>query len=182
MYDIIKKNWYILQTLSGQENQIVKKIQKNIKNSSLTQYFGKIIVPSEKVLEIKNGKKKTSQCKFFPGYILIHMYMNEKSWQLIRNTPKIIGFIGGISERPKTMHQKIINKIINKLNKTGNQVRPKILFNIGERIRINNGPFSGFQGTVEKIDYSKNRLKISVLIFGRSTLLELNFNQIEKNI
>ncbi|CAL4318028.1 Transcription termination/antitermination protein NusG [Buchnera aphidicola (Pterocallis alni)] len=181
MYDIIKKNWYILQTLSGQENQIVKKIQKNIKNSNLIQYFGEIIVPSEKVLEIKNGKKKTSQCKFFPGYILINMYMNEKSWQLIRNTPKIIGFIGGISERPKTMHKKIINKIINKLNKIGNQTRPKILFNIGERIRINNGPFSGFQGTVEQIDYNKNRLKISVLIFGRSTLLELNFNQIEKN-
>jgi transcriptional antiterminator NusG len=139
-------------------------------------------VPSEEVIEIKKGKRKKSNQKFFPGYVLIKMIMNEKSWHLIKSTPKVIGFIGGSSENPFPIHKKEIQKINKKLKKIGNKPRPKTLFEPGENVRVNSGPFSDFNGIVEEVDYDKNRLKVSVSIFGRSTPVELDFNQVEKNL
>lgn len=181
MYNYQKKNWYILQTFSGFENRTVKKIKEQIESSQIKNLFGKIMVPGEKIVEIKAGKKKNSEFKFFPGYILINMHINEKSWTLIKNIPKVIGFIGGTSDCPIPINDDEIKKINYRLLQLGDTPRPKIIFIKGERVRIKNGPFSDFQGIVEEIDYGKHRLKVSVLIFGRSTPIELNFNQVEKN-
>ncbi|QCI25843.1 transcription termination/antitermination protein NusG [Buchnera aphidicola] len=181
MYNSHKKSWYILQTFSGLENRTVKKIKEKIKSSKISNLFGKIMVPGEKVIEIQSGEEKKSELKFFPGYILINMHINETSWLLINSVPKIIGFIGGSINQPTPIHEKEIQKINHKLSLLGDQPRPKITFTIGEKIRVKNGPFANFPGIVEDIDYGKNRIKVSVSIFGRSTPVELNFNQIEKN-
>ncbi|CAL4318022.1 transcription termination/antitermination protein NusG [Buchnera aphidicola] len=181
MYDTERKRWYILQTFSGLENRIVEKIKEKIQSSEIRNLFGKIMVPGEKVVEIKFGKTKNSEFKFFPGYILINMYMNEKTWYLIKSIPKLIGFIGSISDQPKAISNSEIEKINKRIKTLGHIPRPKILFKTGEEIRVKNGPFSDFHGIVEEVDYGKNRLKVSVSIFGRSTPVELNFSQVEKN-
>ncbi|WP_367671526.1 transcription termination/antitermination protein NusG [Buchnera aphidicola] len=169
-----------MQIYSGFEDKVVKSIKEQIKQKKLKTIFSRILVPSEEVIEIKKGKRKKSDCKFFPGYVLIKMIMNEKSWHLIKSIPKVIGFIGGSPENPFPINKTEIKKIKNKLLKIGNKPRPKILFEPGESVRINNGPFSDFNGIVETIDYEKNRLKVSVSIFGRSTPVELDFNHVEK--
>lgn len=181
MYNIEKQSWYILQTFSGFENRIVETIQSKIKNYDIKILFTEIMVPGENVIEFKSGKKKNIECKFFPGYILIKMHMNEKIWKFIKKIPKVIGFIGGVSERPAALSNQEIEKIIYQISKIGKTPRSKIKFSIGEKIRIKNGPFADFYGKVEEVDYIKNRLKISVLIFGRSTPIELNFVQVEQN-
>lgn len=175
-----KKKWYVIQATSGCEEKILKTIKKHIKINKIEKFFGKILIPSEKVIEIKNGKKKNSINKFFPGYIIINMIMNDFNWHLIKNIPKVMGFIGGSSDRPLSIKKKEIKKIIIKIKKIGNKPRPKRLFQKGEIVRVKNGPFIDFHGTVEEIDYDKNRLKVSVSIFGRSTPVELNFIQVEK--
>ncbi len=179
MYNSLKK-WYVIQVFSGFENKVVNKLKYFIKLNNLENDFGDILIPTEKVIEIKNGIKIKSDRKFFPGYFIINMVMNEKNWYLIKNIPRIIGFIGGNSSNPVSINEKEINIIKNKLNKIGCKPKPKILFELGELIRVNNGPFSDFSGTVEEVDYDKNRLKVAVLIFGRSTPVELDFSQVEK--
>ncbi|WP_343190344.1 transcription termination/antitermination protein NusG [Buchnera aphidicola (Mollitrichosiphum nigrofasciatum)] len=176
-----KKKWYVVQAVSGCEQRIVTLLQENIKNKKMEDKFGKILIPAEKVTEMKHGKKKNSECKFFPGYILINMIMNDFNWHLVKNIPKVLGFIGGTSDRPCAVSKKEINLIIKKLKKIGNKTRPKTIFQKGEKVRVNNGPFIDFNGTVEEVDYDKNRLKVSISIFGRSTPVELNFAQVEKN-
>jgi len=177
-----KKKWYAIQIYSGNEDKVVQSIKDSIQEKKIKKLFSKILVPSEEVIEIKKGKRKKSNQKFFPGYVLIKMIMNEKSWHLIKSTPKVIGFIGGSSENPFPIHKKEIQKINKKLKKIGNKPRPKTLFEPGENVRVNSGPFSDFNGIVEEVDYDKNRLKVSVSIFGRSTPVELDFNQVEKNL
>lgn len=181
MYNCKKKSWYILQTFSGLENRTVQKIKEQIASSKISNLFGKIMVPGEQVIEIRSGKKKTSEFKFFPGYILINMHLNETSWSLVNNTPKVIGFIGGSTNQPAPISEKEIEKINHRLLLLGDKPRPKVTFTPGEKIRVKNGPFANFPGIVETIDYGKNRLKVSVSIFGRSTPVELNFSQVEKN-
>lgn len=176
-----KKQWYVLQTLSGFENKVAKLIEEKIESKKLDHLFEKIMIPSEEIIEIKDGQRKKSEHKFFPGYILIKMIMNGISWHIIRNLPKVLGFIGGSSEKPLPISEIEVKKILNKLKKTENKPRPKTMFEPGEIIRVNHGPFSDFNGTVEEIDYEKNRLKVSVSIFGRSTPIELDFSQVEKN-
>lgn len=139
------------------------------------------MVPSEEVIEIRGGQRKKSEYKFFPGYVLVQMIMNELTWHLVRNIPKVMGFVGGTSDRPSPISDKEVNIIIARLKKNGDKPRPKTLFEPGETIRVKNGPFSDFNGIVEEIDYEKNRLKVSVSIFGRSTPVELDFGQVEKN-
>ncbi|CAL4318017.1 transcription termination/antitermination protein NusG [Buchnera aphidicola] len=178
---MLKKKWYVLQSISGMEEKVVDSIKTSIKEKNLSNMFGKIMIPSEKVIEIKKGKKKKSEYKFFPGYILIEMFMNEINWHIIKNIPKVMGFIGGTSEKPLPIKKYEIKKILKKLKKIGNTPRPKVLFEPGETLRIKEGPFSDFHGIVEEVDYDKNRLKVSVSIFGRSTPVELDFSQIEKN-
>ena len=175
-----KKKWYVLQTFSSFESKVTQSIEDSIKLNKMQNFFGKIMVPSEEVIEIKAGEKKKSDHRFFPGYILIKMIMNEKTWHLIKSVPRIIGFIGGTKEKPLPINNKEINIIIKKLKKIKNKPRPKTLFNPGETIRVKEGPFSDFNGIVEEIDYEKNRIKVSVSIFGRSTPVELDFRQVEK--
>lgn len=181
MIHLQKKKWYVIQSLSGFENRVAESIQEKIKLKKLENIFGKIMIPSEEVIEIKKGKRIKSEYKFFPGYILINMIMNEFSWHLICNLPKVLGFVGGTPDKPIPIKQDEIDKIINKLKKIGNTPRPKTTFEPGENIRVNDGPFADFNGIVETIDYEKNRLKVSVSIFGRSTPVELSFEQIKKN-
>ncbi len=174
------KKWYVIQVFSNSENKVVDKLKNYIKLNKLENYFGDILIPTEKVLEIKKGIRIKSDRKIYPGYFFINMVMNKKNWSLIKSIPKIIGFIGGDYKSSFPINDKEINIIKKKLNNF-NKPKPKILFKIGELVRINNGPFSDFTGTVEEIDYDKNRLKVFVLIFGRSTPVELDFSQVEKD-
>jgi len=176
-----KKRWYVLQSLSGFEKRVVKSIKEYIKINKMEEMFGKIMVPAEEIIEIKKGQKRKSEHKFFPGYILLQMIMNDSSWHLIRSVPRVMGFIGGTSDHPSPISDKEVNTIINRLRKCGDKPRPKVLFEPGETVRVNHGPFSDFNGIVENVDYDKNRLTVSVSIFGRSTPVELDFSQVEKN-
>ncbi len=182
MYNNKEKLWYVIQVFSSFEKKVINTLKDYIKIYKLENDFGEILIPTEEVIEIKNGIRKKSKRKFFPGYFLINMIMNYKNWYLIRSIPKIIGFIGGESGNPFPISKKEIKIIKNKLDKISGKPRPKILFEYGELVRVNSGPFSDFNGTVEEVDYDKNRLKVSVLIFGRSTPVELDFSQVEKNI
>ncbi|VFP80951.1 Transcription termination/antitermination protein NusG [Buchnera aphidicola (Cinara kochiana kochiana)] len=177
---IDKKKWYVLQAFSGFENKVAQSILNNKTIKKMQDIFGQVIVPSEEVIEIRKGQRKKSDSKFFPGYILIEMIMNNDSWHLIKNLPKVLGFVGGTAEKPTPISTREINIILKKLKKIGNKPRPKKIFEPGENIRVNDGPFSDFNGIVETVDYEKNRLKVSVSIFGRSTPVELSFNQVEK--
>lgn len=177
----IKKYWYIIQTFSGFENKVAQSLIEHIKIHKMEKYFDKIMIPTEEILEIKRGNKRKSEKKFFPGYILVLMIMNNLSWHLIKDIPKIMGFIGGTSDKPSHMNDKEIYNIMNRVYNIKNNIKPQITFEPGEIVRINDGPFYDFNGTVESVDYDKNRLKLSVSIFGRATPVELNFNQVEKN-
>ncbi|HMI77007.1 MAG TPA: transcription termination/antitermination protein NusG [Buchnera sp. (in: enterobacteria)] len=176
-----KKKWYVIQSFSGFESRVEQSIKEHIKRNNMENLFGNIMVPSEEVIEIRGGQRKKSEYKFFPGYVLVQMIMNELTWHLVRNIPKVMGFVGGTSDRPSPISDKEVNIIINRLKNISDKPRPKILFEPGETIRVNNGPFSDFNGIVEAIDYEKNRIKVSVSIFGRSTPVELDFGQVEKN-
>ncbi|CAL4042088.1 transcription termination/antitermination protein NusG [Buchnera aphidicola] len=181
MYDTQKKRWYVLQAFSGFENRIAESIREHVKLNNMEKFFGDIMVPSEEVIEIRGGQRKKSEHKFFPGYVLIQMTMNEMSWHLVRSVPRVMGFVGGTSDRPAPISDKEVDTIITRLRQIGDKPRPKTLFEPGEMIRVNNGPFSDFNGVVEEVDYEKNRLKVSVSIFGRATPVELDFAQVEKN-
>lgn len=181
MYDHQKKRWYVLQAFSGFETRIAQSIREHVKLNNMEKFFGNIMVPSEEVIEIRGGQRKKSEHKFFPGYVLVQMIMNELSWHLVRSVPRVMGFVGGTSDRPAPISDKEIDTIITRLRKIGDKPRPKTLFEPGEMIRVNNGPFSDFNGVVEEVDYEKNRLKVSVSIFGRATPVELDFGQVEKN-
>ena len=181
MYKNYKKQWYVLQAFSDFEGRIAQSIREHIKLKKMEKLFGEVMVSAEEVIEIKAGQRKKSEYKFFPGYVLIQMIMNEASWHLVRSIPRVLGFIGGTSDRPSPITDKEINTIVNKLKQVGDKPRPKTLFEPGETVRVNDGPFSDFNGIVEEVDYEKNRLKVSVSIFGRSTPVELDFNQVKKN-
>ncbi|ADD79809.1 transcription termination/antitermination protein NusG [Candidatus Riesia pediculicola] len=172
--------WYVIQSFSGFETKVRKYLKKYIKLYSMDSYFGEIMIPSEGIIEMKGGQRRKSERKFFPGYVLVQMIMNEKTWHFIRGIPKVMGFVGGTSDRPASVHQREIEDIVEKLQKIGDQPRPKTLFEPGEVIRVSSGPFADFNGIAEEIDYEKNRLKVSVSIFGRSTPVELDFSQVEK--
>jgi transcription termination/antitermination protein NusG len=174
------KKWYIIHTLSGNEFKVKELLEDKINEQNLNDFFGKILIPIENIMEVKFGKKQTSKRKIFPGYILIEMDMNSQSWNLIKNTNQVFGFVGGKPGNPIPISENDINSILNKMKESSKNPKPKILFKQNEIIKIINGPFSGFNGTVEEINYDKNRLCISVLIFGRSTLIDLDFSQVEK--
>ncbi len=176
-----KKHWYVIQVFSSFEKKAIESLRDHIKLYGSKDDFGDILVPTEEVIEIKRGVRKKSERKFYPGYFLINMVMSNKNWYLVRKVPKIIGFIGGSLGHPCPINDKEIKFIKNKLDKINGKPRPKVLFEYGELVRVNSGPFSDFNGTVEEVDYDKNRLKVSVLIFGRSTPVELDFSQVEKS-
>jgi transcriptional antiterminator NusG len=142
--------------------------------------FGEVLVPTEEVIEMRAGQKRKSERKFFPGYVLVQMVMDETSWHLVRSVPRVMGFIGGTSDRPAPISDKEADAILNRLQESVDKPKPKTLFEPGEVVRVSDGPFADFQGVVEEVDYEKSRLKVSVLIFGRSTPVELEFGQVEK--
>jgi transcriptional antiterminator NusG len=176
----IKKNWYVVHTYSGQELKVKEQIKKSIIVEGFNQYFGRIIIPSEEVIEIKFGKKRKSSRKFFPGYVLVEMNMKKNLWYLIKRIPGVLDFIGGSPEKPMPINEKEINNILFRLKNAVDKPKPKILFEPGEIIRVVDGPFSDFNGSLEEVNYDKNRLKVSVMIFGRSTPVDLDFSQVEK--
>lgn len=172
--------WYVVHAYSGYENQVMRTIQERVKRFELEDQFGEILVPTEEVVEMRDGKKRKSDRKFFPGYVLVQMEMNDATWHLVKESPRVLGFIGGTSDKPAAITDKEANAILQRVEDGVDKPRPKILFEPGEVVRVNDGPFTDFNGVVEEVNYEKSKLRVSVLIFGRSTPVELEFGQVEK--
>ncbi len=172
--------WYVVHAYSNFEGKVKQSLEERIRRDGLDQYFGKILIPTEEVVEMRMGQQRKSERKFFPGYVLVQMELTDETWHLVKDTPKVLGFIGGTSDRPAPISDKEAMAILNRVEEGVNKPRPKILFEAGEVIRVVDGPFKDFNGVVEEVNYEKNKLKISVLIFGRSTSVELAFGQVEK--
>ncbi|MDD1629591.1 MAG: transcriptional antiterminator NusG [Methylococcaceae bacterium NSP1-1] len=173
--------WYVVHAYSNFENKVKQALEDRIKREGLEQYFGKILVPTEEIVEMRMGQQRKSERKFFPGYVLVQMELTDETWHLVKDVPRVLGFIGGTSDRPAPISEKEAMSILNRVEEGVNKPRPKILFEVGEVIRVIDGPFKDFNGVVEEVNYEKNKLKISVLIFGRSTSVELGFGQVEKS-
>lgn len=171
--------WYVVQAFSGYEGRVQKTLLEHIEINEIQDKFGQILVPTEEVVEMRAGQKRKSSRKFFPGYVLVQMAMDEEAWHLVKSVPRVLGFIGGTSDRPAPITQKEADRILQRLEDT-DKPKPKTLFEPGEVIRVIDGPFADFNGVVEELDYEKNRIKVSVLIFGRSTPVDLEFGQVEK--
>ncbi len=174
-----KLRWYVVQAFSGYEGRVQKTLVEHIEIHGLQEKFGEILVPTEEVVEMRAGQKRKSSRKFFPGYVLVHMELDDESWHLVKSVPRVLGFIGGTKERPAPITQKEADRILQRLVDT-DKPKPKTLFEPGEVVRVIDGPFADFNGVVEELDYEKNRIKVSVLIFGRSTPVDLEFGQVEK--
>jgi len=174
------KRWYVIHAFSGFEKQVQRSLKERIARAGMEEFFGDVLVPTEEVVEMKGGQKRRSDRKFFPGYVLVEMEMNDETWHLVKEVPKVMGFIGGTSDKPAPISQKEANTILSRVQEGVDKPRPKILFEPGEMVRVVDGPFNDFNGTVETVDYEKSRLRVAVLIFGRSTPVELNFHQVEK--
>ena len=172
--------WYVIQAYSGYENQVMKALKEYVMRAGLDDFFGEIIVPSEEVVDVRDGKKRKSERKFFPGYVLVEMEMNDDTWHLVKNTPKVIGFIGGTGDRPMPITTKEANRILDRMAEAEEGPKLKVLFEVGESVRVIDGPFAEFNGVVEEILPEKGRLIVSVMIFGRATPVELEFFQVEK--
>ena len=174
-----KLRWYVVQAFSGFEKRVAQTIIEHIKIQGLADSFGEVLGPTEEVVEMKSGQKRRSERKFFPGYVLVEMDMNDASWHLVNSTPRVMGFIGGTSDRPAPISKKEADRILNRLQENADAPKPATLFEPGEVVRVTDGPFADFNGVVEEVDYDRSRLKVSVLIFGRSTPVELEFGQVE---
>jgi transcriptional antiterminator NusG len=172
--------WYVVHAYSQYENQVMRALKERIARAGLQEQFGDILVPTEEVVEIKDGVKRTTERKFFPGYVLVQMEMNEDTWHLVKSTPKVLGFIGGTPDKPAPITEKEANSILNRVEESVEKPKPKTLYEPGEAVRVTEGPFADFSGVVEEVNYEKNRLRVAVLIFGRSTPVELEFSQVEK--
>ena len=173
--------WYVVHAYSNYEKKVKESLEERIKRDGLEQYFGKILVPTEEVVEMRMGEQRKSERKFFPGYVLVQMDLTDETWHLVRDVPRVLGFIGGTSDRPAPISEKEANAILNRVEEGVNKPKPKILFEVGELVRVIDGPFKDFNGVVEEVNYEKSKLRISVLIFGRSTPVELGFGEIEKS-
>jgi transcriptional antiterminator NusG len=172
--------WYVVHAYSGMEKAVERNIQERIVRSGMESKFGRILVPMEEVVEVKNGQKKTTERKFFPGYVLVEMVMDDESWHLVKHTNKVTGFVGGAKNRPAPISEAEVMKIVNQMQEGTEKPRHKIEFVVGEYVRVKDGPFTDFNGSVEDVNYEKSKVRVSVTIFGRSTPVELEFSQIEK--
>lgn len=162
------------------EKSVARAIQERVDRAGMQDQFGQILVPTEEVVEVRGGKKALSERRFFPGYVLVEMDMNEQTWHLVKNTNKVTGFVGGTASKPTPISQAEVDKIMAQVQEGVEKPRPKVLFEVGEVVRVKEGPFTDFNGNVEEVNYEKNRLRVSVTIFGRSTPVELEFGQVEK--
>jgi len=172
--------WYVVHAYSQYENNVMKALKERINRAGLQEQFGDILVPTEEVVEIRDGQKRTTERKFYPGYVLVQMEMNEDTWHLVKSTPKVLGFIGGTPDKPAPISEKEASAILNRVEESVEKPKPKTLYEPGEAVRVNDGPFADFSGVVEEVNYEKSRLRVAVLIFGRSTPVELEFSQVEK--
>lgn len=172
--------WYVVHAYSNYENQVKRSLEERIKQAGLEKYFGRILVPTEEVIEMRMGQRRKTDRKFYPGYVLVQMEMNDETWHLVRSVPHVLGFIGGTAEKPAPISDKEAEAILDRVEEGLTKPKPKVLFEPGEVVRIIEGPFKDFNGVVEEVDYEKNKLRVSVLIFGRSTPVEFDFGQVEK--
>ena len=172
--------WYIVHAYSNFEHKVKSSLEERIERMGLQDKFGEILVPTEEVVEMKEGQKRRSERKFFPGYVLVQMEMDDETWHLVKEVPKVLGFIGGSSDRPAPITEKEANQILNRVQEGVDKPRPKVLFEPGEVARVIDGPFNDFSGIVEQVNYEKSRLQVAVQILGRSTPVELDFSQVEK--
>ncbi|QIT56421.1 transcription termination/antitermination protein NusG [Aquisalimonas sp. 2447] len=172
--------WYVVHAYSGFENKVKQSLEERIRRAGMEEKFGEILVPTEEVVEIRGGQKRRSERKFFPGYVLVRMEMDDDTWHLVKEVPRVMGFIGGRSDRPAPISDREAEQILNRVQEGVEKPRPKVLFEVGEVVRVIDGPFTDFNGAVEEVNYEKSRLRVAVLIFGRSTPVELGFDQVEK--
>ena len=176
----VEMKWYVLQAFSGFENKVKQTLEDTIKREGLEESFGEILVPTEEVLEIKEGQKKRTERKYFPGYVMIKMDLNDHTWHMVKNSPKVLGFVGGTGDKPIQLAENEAQNLIQSMQDGADRPKPKVMFEPGEVVRIIEGPFNDFNGVVEKVDFDKNRLKVSVLVFGKPTPIELSLTQVEK--
>ncbi len=174
------KNWYVVHAYSGFERQVMRALTERIERSGMKEKFGEILVPTEEVVEMKDGRRRKSERKFFPGYVLVEMEMNDETWHLVKSVPRVMGFVGGTSDRPTPILRREAEAVMERMREGAEKPRPKILFEPGEMIRVIDGPFNDFNGVIEDVNYEKSRLRVAVLIFNRSTPVELDFNQVVK--
>ena len=172
--------WYVVQVFSQFENTVKRSLEEHIEREGLQDLFGEILVPSEEVVEVKEGVRRRSERKFFPGYVLLQIDMTDEAWHLVRSIPRVLGFIGGKADRPAPISEREAAVILDRMREGVEKPRPKFLFEVGQTVRINEGPFNDFNGVVESVDYEKSRLHVAVSIFGRTTPVELEFGQVEK--
>lgn len=175
-----KMNWYVIQVRSTCERSVLEALNDRIQQQGMTEKFGQIIVPTEEIVEVRQGRKRKTARKFYPGYVLIEMEMDEDSWYLVQKTPGVVKFVGGTSDKPVPLSAVESDRILQRVQEGAEKPRPKVLFEVGELIRVADGPFTDFNGVVEEINYEKNRLRVSVTIFGRPTPVELEFAQVKK--
>ncbi len=183
------KRWYVVHAYSGYEHQVERALKDRILRAEMEDRFGDVLVPTEEVIEMRAGQKRRSERKFFPGYVLVQiettgegggLRIDDESWHLVKETPKVMGFIGGTADRPLPIKDSEADAILQRVQDGVEKPRPKVLFEPGELVRVTDGPFNDFNGTVEEVNYEKSRLRVAVLIFGRSTPVELEFGQVEK--
>jgi len=174
------KRWYVVHAYSGFEKSVQRALVDRIARAGMQDSFGQILVPVEEVVEMKSGQKSISERKFFPGYVLVEMDMNDESWHLVKSTPKVTGFVGGTANKPTPISEKEVDKIMQQMQEGVEKPRPKVLWEQGEVVRVKEGPFTDFHGAVEDVNYEKSKLRVAVTIFGRATPVELDFSQVEK--
>ena len=172
--------WYVVHAYSGMEKAVERNIRESIARAGMETKFGRILVPTEEVVEMKNGQRRTAERKFFPGYVFVEMVMNDESWHLVKHTNKVTGFVGGAKNRPAPISEAEVQKIVSQMQDGTDKPRHKVEFMVGEFVRVKDGPFTDFNGTVEEVNYEKSKVRVSVTIFGRATPVELEFGQIEK--
>ena len=172
--------WYVVHAYSGMEKAVERNLRERVERSGMQTKFGRILVPTEEVVEMKNGKKAVTERRFFPGYVLVEMVMDDESWHLVKNTSKVTGFVGGAKNRPVPISDDEVMKIVNQMQEGTDKPRHKVEWEVGEVVRVKEGPFTDFNGSIEEVNYDKNKLRVSVTIFGRATPVELDFHQVEK--
>lgn len=176
----MSKKWYVVQAYSGFEKNVQRTLEERIAREEMGDYFGQILVPVEKVVDIRNGRKTISERKSYPGYVLVEMEMTDDSWYLVKSTPRVSGFIGGTANKPMPISQREVEIILQQVQTGSEKPKPKVEFEVGQQIRVNEGPFADFNGVVDEVNYERNKLRVSVQIFGRETPVELEFGQVEK--
>ncbi|GGC19643.1 transcription termination/antitermination protein NusG [Pseudoduganella buxea] len=177
---VSSKRWYVVHAYSGMEKSVQRKLTENIERAGMQDKFGQILVPTEEVVEVKNGQKSVTERRFYPGYVLVEMEMTDETWHLVKNTSKVTGFIGGKSNKPTPIPTREVEQIMLQMQEGVEKPRPKVLYEVGEQVRIKDGPFTDFNGNVEDVNYEKSKVSVSVTIFGRATPVELEFGQVEK--